>query len=400
MNKIVVGPMQFDGYYAIKLGLPADELPTFSYRIMNEFGVYGEEMYGSIHANYPVSAYAPDVLVARLQNWIAEQLGVKKRYVRAEVLLGKTLTVEDVLDYVNGYIDALTIATGVQLCCQGHVGLYTVSRRHRPEANSDIGKFAGDIHTLRKMKADDVRDASDPNVIAVGAWTGEMTCIRDFVTKWKHMFAPTKPVVEKHSLQGYYQHVMAWANDVHIRSILHSKNRLEIALGNCWITFEQRAKTIKATFHTNASDSGIGEVRHYSAQSPKTIAEGLADVLAVEKLCYQSGIGHYSTDRRVQYNSQVLLKWFKAQAKKQGYSILEHVSDGAHVYEIMWPSGTHVMARLTVRFLHAEIEIDVGADKWNRFHMYYSTCEKEAMQNAAMHIQDSIRCVVNGEDAW
>lgn len=387
-------PMKFDQYFSIKLGLPQNELPTFAYRIMNEFGVYDDEQYGSIHANFPVSAYAPDVLADHLQHWIAQQLEIEKRFVRVEVLLGKPVLVESVLEYIHGYMDTLVIATGVQLCCEGHVGLYTVSRRHRPTADSDISKFAGDIHRLRKMND----DTYYPSAVAASEKSGEVQSMSDLVAKWKHMFVMPKPNVPKHSLMGYYLHVMAWSNfDTHIRSVIHKKNSLEITLGNCWITFEQREKTLKATFHTNVNETGIGDVRHYSAQSPKTIDAGLADVLAVERFGYQTHLGHYSRDNRTQYDYTKLLKWFKAQAKKLGRTVLDYSSGDDHVYEIMWPSGTHVLARLIIRFVHAEIEIDVGDDKWNRFHLYHNTCEQESMNAAEMHMQDSIRRELSGE---
>jgi len=318
-------PMTFDQYFSIKLGLPQNELPTFAYRVMNEFGVYDDEQYGSIHANFPVGSYAPDVLADHLQNWIAQQLEIEKRFVRVEVLLGKPLLVESVLDYVHGYMDTLVVATGVQLCCEGHVGLYTVSRQYRPTPDSDICKFAGDIHALRKRNDEGKLFAVDPSKLVAGEWSGEMQSVSDLVAKWKHMFVMPKPNVPKHSLMGYYLHVMAWSNfDTHIRSVIHKKNSLEITLGNCWITFEQREKTLKATFHTNVNETGIGDVRHYSAQSPKTIDAGLADVLAVERFGYQTHLGHYSRDNRTQYDYTKLLKWFKAQAKKLGRTVLDY----------------------------------------------------------------------------
>lgn len=394
-------PMKFEDYFSVKFGLPGNELPTFAYRVMNNFGVFdGPEQYGSIHANFPVEGYAPDVLMANLRVWIAHELEIDFSLLRVEVILGKPVIYETVLEYINGYYDAVIIATGAMLVDDGKDGtLHTVSKRHSVEKDSEIHRFAQDIQKLRQMKAAQYRIHDDIEVYH--EFRGGIQNLPKFCEKWKHMFFVPKPQVEPYSIQGICERVIGWQKyDLHIRSVVwRDKTHCEISLGNCWITLDQRAKTLKVTVHAS-SESGVEGQRHYSAQSPKTIDAALTDVLAVEKCNWTSGRGHYSRSAPVfQYDAEKLRKWFLKLAKTQKLKVIQtdgesHVAKGVEESYIAMTDigGRNVVAmRLDICYLHSEIEINVGDNLFNRVHFYHNTCEAQGKQNVEMFLIDGLK---------
>lgn len=395
-------PMKFEDYFNVKFGLPGNELPTFAYRVMNNFGVYdGPEQYGSIHANFPVEGYAPDVLMANLRIWIAQELEVDFSLIRAEVILGKPVLYETVLEYINGFYDAVIIATGVMLVNSEKNGaLHTVSKRHMVQADSEIHRFAQDIQKLRNMRAKRYR-IEDDIVVFADEFQGGIQNLAEFCEKWKHMFFVPKPEVEPYSVQGICERVIGWQKyDVHIRNVVwRDKTHCEISLGNCGITLDQRAKTLKVTVHASA-ESGVNGQRHYSAQSPKTIDAALADVLAVEKYSWSTGRGHYNRNAPVfQYDAEKLRKWFLKLAKTQKLKVIQtdgegHVARGVEesYFAMTDIGGRNVAAmRLDICCLHSEIEINVGDNLFNRVHFYHNTCEAQGKQNVEMYLADGLK---------
>lgn len=393
-------PMKFDEYYSIKLGMPENELPTIAFLIMNEFGAFGDEMYGSIHANYPVRAYSPPHINHLLTEHIAKELGVDARFVQVASILGKPIEVENILDYVNCNIDTVTIDTGVQLSSGPPSSVLTVSNRCRPETGDEVYAFATDIKKLREMRQTDY-EIFDPE-ITVGPWSGKMVCLRDLVAKYKHRFAipvPKKAEPDTHTIDRYLARILEWQKlDIHIRSIFReSKNYAEVTLGNCWMFFDQRPKTLKVTVQTKAVKTASGENRYYTAQSRKTIDAALNDVLAVERAGWVTGLGHYNTSKRVQYDAKGLHKWFMSLAKTHKLVVSEYYESaakgGTECIELIHvgPAGRECMARLRICFLHAEIEVWAGDGLWNRTHFYHATCETDGKRAVALQLIDALK---------
>ena len=137
--------MRFEDFYKIEIGMPADNAPSFSYRVVDQFGRLSDKQYGTIEPAepYSVERYDMKFISHQLSIHLAERLlgtsDGSNGFVEAKAFLNLGTRLRPLREFLEGKLYALSISSGVML-------VRPKDSPHRPQMMEIYGYQADAIH--------------------------------------------------------------------------------------------------------------------------------------------------------------------------------------------------------------------------------------------------------------
>jgi hypothetical protein len=204
---------RFDEFYKITIGMPADNAPSFRYRLVDQFGRVSDHQYGTIEPAEvgSVAQYDQKFVSHQLALWLAERFhgttDGSNGFAEAKAFIHIGTRLKPLQDFVAGKLRGLSIASGVMLV------------KPRPESRPQLEEIYGFQPDRIHQYAEDICEAI--NACRHGF---RRDVFAKLVNKWNHMIVDYKEPVGLRARATAYVQNFADVNLLEIDSLTVEDN--------------------------------------------------------------------------------------------------------------------------------------------------------------------------------